>query len=158
VDTQFFGISHLKAYPAAGARHDVDAYVLAFDVEGIPPAAYWYDDESQALHKVGPPPLRREWNMLTGQQDALQHAAFAVLTVSCTDRLAWKYRTPHAYRHVWQHAGHAVQVMLMVATAMGLSQRLTGALSDKEIRTDIGLAASEFPTFLTSFNRTEPRD
>lgn len=156
-DAKFFGVSHLKAYPSAGARHDIDAYVLVFDVPGIPSASYWYDDEQHTLRQIGTAPSRDLWDAASGQQHAPDYADFAVLTVSATERLAWKYRSPHAYRHVWQHTGHAVQVMLMVATALGLAQRLTGALSADDIRSQLGLTSDEIPTFLTCFNRRPGR-
>ncbi|MFL0409735.1 SagB/ThcOx family dehydrogenase [Microbacterium paludicola] len=147
-----FGDVHMKSYPAAGGRHDLDAYVLVFDVEGLASGTYWYDDEYHSLRRIGPTPDRSRWDLLTGAQGPLLFASFACVTVSVTARLAWKYRSPRTYRDVWQHTGHAVQVLQMAATSAGLESFITGAFSDHEVQRELGLEADEWPTFVVAFN------
>jgi hypothetical protein len=48
-DADVFGTLPMKTSPSGGARHELEGYVVALEVNGVPPGLYHYNAESHAL-------------------------------------------------------------------------------------------------------------
>lgn len=147
----------LKTSPSGGARHAIEAYVLATNSTGLAKAAYHYDanthqlvdlertfDGDALLHALG----NQYWFMRAG--------AFVVMT-AIFERAMWRYPFNRAYRSILAEAGHLGQTFCLVATALNLAPFCTMAFRDREIEEMIGVdGVSESAMYVVGVG-TRPR-
>ncbi|MFJ4841282.1 SagB/ThcOx family dehydrogenase [Streptomyces sp. NPDC088746] len=140
-----------RAGSPAGGRHEAEAYVVAYDVEGVQPGLYHYSAARHALELLGTDASRERVAELTYHQEPSYEGAFTVFTTAVADRLAWKYRHPHAYRR-WMHdADHYGRTFALTATALGLGPFQTVAFADSEVERFLGVDPDEeFAVYLLS--------
>ena len=129
----------LKTSPSGGARHSIEAYLLARRVAGLKPGLYHYaaDRHGLALLKRGATSAQIERYLPT--QWWYRDAAAVVLMTSVFPRVLWRYDYPRAYRAVLAEAGHLCQTFLLVATWLGLAPFCSMALADSRIEHDLGV-------------------
>jgi len=123
----------LKTSPSGGARHPIEAYVLAPRIDGLRPRAYHYDPVRHVLvdldRDVSPALVER----LLGHQDYYRGAAAIVVMTAVIARSMWKYPRSRAYRTVLADAGHLGQTFCLTATALGLAPFCTMAFQDAAV-------------------------
>lgn len=129
----------LKTSPSGGARHPIEAYVLALRVRGLPRGLYHYAADRHGLERVRPGATRRDVRRYLPAQPWYEGAAVVVLLTSVFERVRWRYAHPRAYRGILVEAGHLVQTLLLLATWRGLAPFCTLALGDSAIERDLGL-------------------
>ena len=129
----------LKTSPSGGARHSIEAYLLARRVKGLPPGLYHYAPDRHGLERLkrGATPAQVERYLPT--QWWYRGAAAVVFMTSVFPRVMWRYDHPRAYRAVLIEAGHLCQTFLLVATSLGLAPFCSMALADSLIERDLGL-------------------
>jgi len=129
----------LKTSPSGGARHAVEAYLLARNVRGVARGCYYYDPDAHdlALVKRGLTASRLE--KYVARQSCYRDVAAVVVMTAVFARSQWRYGFPRAYRVVLLDAGHLCQTFCLVATALGLAPFCTAALGDSTIERDLGL-------------------
>lgn len=128
-----------KTSPSGGAKHSVEAYVMALAVEDIPAAIYHYcpDAHDLAVIREGTPKgLLRSF--LPGQTWFHEPAAVVFMT-SVFQRVQYKYQHPRAYRVILLEAGHLAQTFCLLATWLGLAPFCTAALSDSAIEAHLDI-------------------
>ncbi|MFE0509556.1 SagB/ThcOx family dehydrogenase [Streptomyces sp. NPDC058964] len=136
---------------SGGARHETEAYIAVFNVQEIEPGAYRYDTLSHGLVPVDADLRRAAMEHLTYQQDFFTTSSFGVITTALTERMAWKYPHPRAYKLMLHNVGHLIQVFTTTATALGYGAAITGAFRDTELEHALNITdTSEFPTFFMS--------
>ena len=134
IDSKGVGLQLLKTSPSGGARHPVEAYVVAFNVEGIDSGIYHYNCKNHSLeHLDSDPDASLIWEYVHRQGD-LVNASMAVFFTARWARHMWKYRYARSYRMVMFDVGHLVQTFILTATALGLRTFLTPAVSDHSIQ------------------------
>jgi SagB-type dehydrogenase family enzyme len=145
------GVRRDRAGSPAGGRHEAEAYVVAYDVEGVQPGLYHYSAARHALELLGPDASRERVAELTYHQEPAYEGAFTVFTTAVADRLAWKYRHPHAYRR-WMHdADHYGRTFALTAIGLGLGPFQTVAFADSEVERFLGVDPDEeFAVYLLS--------
>lgn len=143
LDGGAFGTQQCRVSASAGARHEVEAYVVAYNVTGVPPGLYHYSVARHALELLDDDVSRERIASLTYRQDASYAGAFTVLTTAVANRLAWKYRHPRAYRLWMYDAGHYAQTFALTATALGLGPFQTVAFVDSEVERLLGVDPDE---------------
>ena len=123
----------LKTSPSAGARHPVEAYLLALRVQDLPAGAYHYDADSHELvdlrRRMTPARLQR----LIGNQDYYRDAAAVIIMTAVVARSMWKYPRSRAYRAMLLDAGHLGQTFCLAATALGLAPFCTMAFAESPL-------------------------
>jgi SagB-type dehydrogenase family enzyme len=129
----------LKTSPSAGARHPIDCYVAAVNVEGIAPGLYRYADEVHALETVRRGLTRARLERYLGRQWWFRDAAAAIFFVGRVRQITSRYAHPRAYRLLLLDAGHLCQTFCLTATWLGLAPFCTAALADSMIERDLGL-------------------
>lgn len=148
-DTGAFGPQFVKVSPAGGSRHDIEAYVLPFRVDGIEPGVYHYNVLEHSLEHVAPSPERDELLELVAQQPHAVDSAFSIFMTTTLGRITYKYQHPRAYRIWMYNAGHAAQTFALVAAALGLGPFQTAAFLDSGVSRLLGLDPDvEFPTYM----------
>jgi SagB-type dehydrogenase family enzyme len=127
----------LKSSPSGGARHPIEAYLLARRVAGLPRGCYYYDPDAHdlALIKSGLTSGRLETYL--ANQPFYRDVPAVVVMTAVFGRSQWRYEFPRAYRVVLLDAGHLCQTFLLVATSLGLAPFCTAALADSAIERDL---------------------
>lgn len=123
----------LKTSPSGGARHSIEAYLLATKVEGIRPGTYHYCPETHALADLDRPVSREGLARFLPAQPGFLDAAAVCFMTSVFERVQWRYDFARAYRVVLLEAGHLCQTFCLVATSLGLAPFCTAALGDTAI-------------------------
>jgi SagB-type dehydrogenase family enzyme len=136
-DAAGLGTVHLTTSPSGGARHPLEAYVLAVRVNDLAPGLYHYASGEHALERVSAgasaAAIRR---YIPGQWWYESAAALFILT-AVFPRTQWRYKTPRAYRNVLLEAGHVVQTFCLAATWLGLAPFCTARFSESVVESAI---------------------
>ena len=128
------GLQLLKTSPSGGARHPVEAYIVAFNVEDLASGIYHYNCKNHSLECLdSSSDASLIWEYVHRQGD-LVNASMAVFFTARWARHMWKYRYARSYRMVMFDVGHLVQTFILTATALGLRTFLTPAVSDSAIQ------------------------
>lgn len=106
----------LKTSPSGGGRHPTEAYVAAFDVDGIEQGLYHYSVGCHDLERVAAASDAAE----ALESDRIEDAAFAVVLTSVVARQMWKYRDPRAFRVPHHDAGHLMETVRLLCRANDL--------------------------------------
>ncbi|MDQ0789743.1 SagB-type dehydrogenase family enzyme [Streptomyces sp. B3I7] len=159
IDGGDFGTQQCRVSASAGGRHEVEAYVVAHNVTGVPPGLYHYSVVRHALELLDARADRARLADLTYHQDASYQGAFTILTTAVANRLAWKYRHPRAYRLWMYDAGHYGQTFSLTATALGLGPFQTVAFADSRVEQFLGVDPDdEFAVYLLAAGVPEEPD
>jgi SagB-type dehydrogenase family enzyme len=129
----------LKTSPSGGARHPIEAYTLASNVQGLPPGAYHYDAATHELVDLGGTVSPEIIEHLLGNQDYYRGAAAVVVMAAVIARSMWKYPRSRAYRAILADAGHLGQTFCLTATALGLAPFCTMAFRETETEQVLGI-------------------
>lgn len=137
IDVTAWGRMALKTAPSGGARHSIEAYIVARHVRGLKPGLYHYQPAAHALDLVRPKVTAADIAAYLPRQ-AWYGAASAVVLMTCVfPRVQWRYPFARAYRTVLAEAGHHCQNFCLVATQLGLAPFCTMALADTRIEQDL---------------------
>jgi SagB-type dehydrogenase family enzyme len=122
-----------KTSPSPGARHCLEAYVLARRVDRLAPGVYHYVSDRHALELVRPGASPALVESCLGRQWWYRPAPAVVFLSAVLPRVRWRYPYARAYRSVLLEAGHFCQTFLLTATWLGLAPFCTAALADSKI-------------------------
>jgi SagB-type dehydrogenase family enzyme len=128
-----------KTSPSGGARHPIEAYVLAIRVNGLDRGLYHYSPQSRGLHLIRRGASAAQAVKYLCGQSWFRGTAVVVLMTAVLPRLWWRYGHPRAYRAVLLEAGHVCQTFCLAATWLGLAPFCTMALDDSRIERDLGI-------------------
>src|SRR5437764_14249341 len=140
VDFLGLGRLPLKTSPSGGARHPIEAYVLALRVVGLHRGLYHYAPDSHCLELLKPGASSQQVIRLLAGQSWYGSVAAVVLMTAVFPRDQWKYQYPRAYRAVLLDAGHVCQTFCLLATWLGLAPVCAVALADSEAEKIAGVA------------------
>ena len=149
IDAGRFGLMLQKTSPSAGARHELECYVAARNVEGIDPALYHYKGMDHSLTRIGEVPDDSQIAFLTHNQRQCYGSPFVCFTTAIFSRLSYKYRHARAYRLWMYDVGHFGQTFVLTCTALGLGAYQTAAFRDSEVEKYLGIYGSgEYATYV----------
>jgi SagB-type dehydrogenase family enzyme len=134
-----FGRVALKTSPSGGARHPIEVYLLARNVEGLQRGWYHYDPDAHALDAVARGRRAASPDVYLPHQTGYRSAPAVFVMSAVFGRTQWAYKTPRAYRVVLLDAGHLGQTFCLLATALGLAPFSSAAMDDARLERDIGL-------------------
>jgi SagB-type dehydrogenase family enzyme len=147
----------VRTSPSAGSRHPIEAYLLAWNVDGISPGAYHYDSDTMELVDLRRPIAASDIPTLLAHQTYFAGAGAAVIMCPVFARTMWRYGHSRAYRAVLIDAGHLGQTFCLVATALGLAPFTTMAFSEAELEGVLGLdGVSECPVYVAGVGTPDP--
>lgn len=123
----------LKTSPSGGARHSIEAYVLARNVAGLRAGAYHYDAARHELvdlrRRISSAVLTR----LLAKQFYYASTGAAIVMSAVFARAMWRYPYSKSFRSVLTEAGHLAQTFCVSATALGLAPFCTMAFHENEM-------------------------
>jgi SagB-type dehydrogenase family enzyme len=164
-----FGVQHwrrvrgqgpivLKTSPSGGARHSIEAYVLARSVEGLPAGAYHYDAARHQLVDLRRRVSSRRLTRLLARQYYYGPAGAVVVMTAVFTRAMWRYAFNRAYRSVLIEAGHLAQTFCLTATARRLAPFCTMAFDDRGLEQVLGVdGTSESAIYVVGVGRRSAR-
>ena len=139
VDLWGMGRVALKTSPSGGARHPIEAYLLALRVKGLSRGLYHYAAGAHRLELLRRGASAKDMIQQLNGQWWFGDAAALVLMTAVFARTQWKYPGPRAYRAVLIDAGHLCQTFCLVATWLRLAPFCTMALADSRIEAALGI-------------------
>jgi SagB-type dehydrogenase family enzyme len=142
-----------RTAPSAGALYPLELYVVAGNVNGLPPGIYKYDLCSHELSLSVQSDKRRELCEAALSQSSIIEAA-AVFAVSAVYKRTTAKYGERGIRYVHMEAGHAAQNLLLQAAVLGLGSVLVGAFSDERVRQILMLNEIESPLYLIPVGKT----
>jgi SagB-type dehydrogenase family enzyme len=129
----------LKTSPSGGARHPIECYVAARNVQGLRAGIYHYAADRHALERVrGPVPVARLASYYPSSRYFAKAPAHVFLTAVFARQL-WRYPYSRAYRAALAEAGHVCQTFCLTATSLGLAPFCLMGLADSLIERDLGI-------------------
>lgn len=111
-----------RPYPAGGAVHELELYLVVRSAAGLEPGMYHYDAFEHQLEALdaAEPPRRRLLQAAARAMGAEQPPQVLILIAARFGRLMWKYESmPLAL--ILKHVGVLTQTLYTVATAMRLA-------------------------------------
>lgn len=136
-----------RSAPSAGATFPLEMYLVAGEVEGLPPGLYRYVPDGHALLPTGDSDLRMELFNAALRQEPLRSAPVVLVISAVHSRTARRYGA-RAERYVAMEAGHASQNIYLQATALNLGTVAIGAFDDAGVARVLNLAGNEQPLYL----------
>jgi SagB-type dehydrogenase family enzyme len=127
----------LRVTPSAGAMYPLDIVVIAHAVDGLDPGAYLYEPLGHTLlprGEVDPETFHSRAD--AGASPPLPSATLAVVATFARSRAKYGLR---GYRFCLIEAGHLVQAVLTVATALGLATLPWGGFVDSAVDAELDL-------------------
>jgi SagB-type dehydrogenase family enzyme len=138
VDLQGYGPTPLTTSPSPGARHSIEAYVLARSVAELPAGLYHYAAADHAIVGLRDRSARRPSDYLPGQ-GCYDEAGALVFLTAVFERAQYRYPHGRTYRALLAEVGHQAQTFCLVATALGLAPFCSMALADSDVEHDLGI-------------------
>ena len=139
MDAGLHGRLALKTSPSGGARHPLEAYVLARRVKGLAPGLYHYEPDRHRLALLKKGAAAGQIVRYLPTQWWYGDASALFLVTAVFPRSQWRYEFPRAYRAVLIEVGHLCQTLLLTATWLGLAPFCSMALADSRIERDLGV-------------------
>jgi len=123
-----------RPYPSGGGTHDLEVFVAAEKVHGLPRAVYRYDASTHALETIASAADSVNRVLLGAMRAAAlkEPPQMMVLIVSRFGRMSWKYRAI-SYSTTLKNVGVLFQTMYLVATAMKLGGCALGSGNDPAV-------------------------
>lgn len=142
-----------RTAPSAGALYPLEVYLLAGEVEGLPPGVYHYDPRAHALSTTLPGDQRSELARAALDQMWLADAPVVLVFTAVYARTIAKYgRRGRQYVHM--DAGCAAQNVYLQAEALGLGTVFVGAFHDARVQAVLALSEQETPLVIMPVGRT----
>jgi len=117
-----------KPYPAAGAIHEIDFYLVINVCSEIEPGIYYYHPVNHALHKKNVD-IQYIEKLISNAKSGMGATAAPHILFVLTSRfkkIAWKYEKM-SYRCTLISMGTIFQTMSLVATSMNLASCIVGS-------------------------------
>ena len=144
-----------RTVPSAGARHALETYVLANDVEGLSPGLYRYLALSHRLQQLDTDPSLhiRIAEACLGQQFVMRCGAVFLWT-AVPYRMTWRY-SERGYRELHKDAGHACQNLYLAVQAVGCGTCAIAAYDDDAMHAILGIdGTDQFLIYLATVGKT----
>ncbi len=129
----------LKTSPSGGARHSIECYVVARDIEGLRSGIYHYRPDRHFLERIGGAVTIERMRAYVPGSEYFASASAMVFFTSMFEREIWRYPYARAYRATIAEAGHVCQTFLLMATSLGLASYCVMGIADSLIEADLGI-------------------
>jgi SagB-type dehydrogenase family enzyme len=144
------GVTKRKAYPgrgevlfraaaSTGALFQTEVYLVAGEVDGLPPGLYHFCPGDFALRQLRAGDVRGALAEAAADESLSRRAA-AIALSAIYWRNTWKYQA-RGYRHLFWDSGTMLANLLAVGRALGAGPRLVTGFVDDEVNRLLGLDA-----------------
>jgi SagB-type dehydrogenase family enzyme len=144
-----------RTAPSAGARYPLDLYLVALNVEGLPPGVYWYRSETHELVRVIEGDTRKELGAAAFDQMMFKTAAAAIVYSAVFERNTSKYGRRGRERYVSMDLGHSAENVYLEAYALKIGTCAVGAFTDLWLKKAVGMTRAEEPLYIMPLGKVE---
>ena len=141
-----------RTAPSAGGLYPLELYLVAGDVEDLPPGVYRYQPDGHQLVKTGDGDKRAGLAEAALEQEWVEEGAVDFVFTTVYERTTGKYGE-RGIRYVHMEAGHAAQNLCLQAAALGLGAVTIGAFYDEQVSRLLNLPADEQPLYVIPVGR-----
>jgi SagB-type dehydrogenase family enzyme len=134
----------MRTAPSAGALYPLEVYVVAGNVDGLPPGIYKFRPLTHDLQTVSLGDMRTQMVTRPPGQSWIVKAPCLLAFSAVFSRVEGKY-AERAPRYVHIEVGHAGENVCLQAIALGLGTTVMGAFKDDALRKVIGMPDTESP-------------
>ncbi len=134
-------MQYFRPYPSAGALYPCEVYLAVGQVENVPPGIYRYDARQHDLLPCRSLPRAGQSQRDFSEVETgfyTRPPACAVIITSVFERAVRKYGT-RGYRLALIEAGHILQNLSLVASALGLDGLVSASFYEAELESLLGL-------------------
>lgn len=147
-------IATFRTVPSAGARHALETYVLANNVQGLEKGLYRF---LPIEHKLVEIDLGKDITNRIAHacldQPFVKTSAATFLWTAVPYRMAWRYGQ-RGYRYLYLDAGHVCQNLYLSAESVGCGVCAIGAFLDEAINPALGVdGESEFVIYVATVGK-----
>lgn len=146
------GSEGYRTIPSAGALYPLETYVVAGNVQELPPGIYRYHPGDHHLIEVTSGDIRDRLAKAALGQSCIHRGAASIVLSAVYKRTTIKYGS-RGIRYTHIEAGHAAQNVLLEATAMGLGTAPIGAFNDEQVARAMSLPENEIPLYILPIGR-----
>lgn len=144
-------------FGAQNPRHPIDAYVIAWNVKGVPLGVYHYDSSTKELIDLQKSITLKDVAPLFDHQTSFTNAAAVVIMCGVFPRRPWRFSESRAYRTALVDAGHLGQTFSLVSLALGLAPFTTMAFNERAVEELLGLnTVCECPVYIAGVGMPDP--
>ena len=141
-----------RTYPSAGARFPIEAYLLAFRVEGLDTGCYHLKVRTNELEVLWPADLAARADEIVSP--FVSEPAAAIVLTSVISRAEIKYGHK-AYPFSLLEAGHMAQNMILAGAANKIGGCPVGGFVDDTIAELLDLTSDEIPLYVIALGKTD---
>ena len=135
------GYAH-RAAPSAGGKFPMEIYVIATDVESLPPGLYHFQVSDSTLALIAGDNFADQIHEAANNQDAVGASPATLILAARFGRTTEKY-ADRGYRYVYIEAGAVAENIQLQATALGLGSVVVGAFNDDAANALIGVDGTQ---------------
>ena len=145
-----------RTVPSAGARHCLETYILANNVEGVDPGLYRYLALPHRLAGVNMDPhIADSVVAACVNQRFLKDNAVTFIWTADAYRMTWRYGE-RGYRYMHIDVGHVCQNLYLAAQAVGCGVCAVGAFHDDELNYLLGIdGETQFALYLAAVGKID---
>lgn len=133
-----------RTAPSAGALYPLVIYLVAGNVNDLPPGVYRYKPKSHALANVIKGDKRAELSAAALGQSCVKKSAAVIVLAAVYERTMRKYGQ-RGIRYVHIEAGHASQNIYLQAVSQDLGTVEIGAFDDEKVKKALHMLTIEQP-------------
>ena len=134
----------MRTAPSAGALYPLEVYLVAGNVDDLPPGVYHYHPHKHALELIAKGDLRPDLTRAALRQNCIENGAINLVLGAVYERTAIKYGS-RAGRYVHMEIGHAAQNIYLQAAALDLGTVVVGAFDDERVQRTLMMKGNEAP-------------
>jgi SagB-type dehydrogenase family enzyme len=142
----------LRTAPSAGALYPLELYLVAGNVEGLPPGVYKYRLAKHELIGTVEGDKRTALSMAALGQTSVRDAAAVLLIAAVHDRTTARYGA-RGVRYVHIETGHVGQNVCLQAVALKLGAVVIGAFDDSLVKRIANLTRKEEPLYMIAVGK-----
>jgi SagB-type dehydrogenase family enzyme len=132
-----------RGFPSAGEAYPLEAYLVAFRVEGVFPGVYHYFPKEHQLFQISARAEAPSWSQALLDLPLDKAAALLVLTL-VPERSEALFGI-RGYRYALLEAGYAMGLALLCAVGQGLAAYPAETFYDEAVARLLGLPEGEYP-------------
>ncbi|MEO0116613.1 MAG: SagB/ThcOx family dehydrogenase [candidate division WOR-3 bacterium] len=139
-----------RTCPSAGATYPLEIYLVAGEVEGLPPGVYQYLPEEHSLKLILNKDVRKDLMGAAWGQDYILSAPIDIIIAADYKRTTSRYGE-RGIRYVHNEVGHCGQNIHLQCEALGLGTVVIGAFSDERVKKILNI--KEEPQYIMPVGR-----
>ena len=147
-------VATFRTVPSAGARHALETYILANNVQGLEKGLYRFLPIEHKLAEINMgKDIANQIGHACLDQPFVKTSAATFIWTAVPYRMAWRYGQ-RGYRYLHLDAGHVCQNLYLSASSVGCGVCAIAAFLDEELNPALGIdGENEFAIYVATVGK-----